>query len=183
LLCFAWLSYQGGAQIFDFAGLPIDITDALVFTLALELAASPVPKDLNVLLTLRLVSRGFKKTIERAAIRFLQRLRGLILTGIEERTTSSVFAARDEVLEAGVSTLCLLVESTERQTLSFLSFLRLKGGKLPGSLPPPPQRCLMQRREGNVGFVGEKVEEKGGKRAFLQKLNQLPDKPLKSTCR
>ncbi len=85
---------------FDVTALPCDVSSAIFTNFATLLAKSTCPDDAQTLLTLRLVSRGMRDSVDAACDGYLANVRGLVETAAWSKSLDDITEAR-QALHAG----------------------------------------------------------------------------------
>lgn len=157
------------APTFRWLELPDDLSNKVLKIAGTQYASFEMKGDWNTFLAMRAVCKTWRIEVDGVAVKYVKSILDIVKRGLKLRTTEAVFAARDAVLAARLSSISFVCDV---QHLSVFNLMRLRGLRAPGELPPgkeqdfPSRTATMDRKR-----VGMAAVSPGGKRKCLSPLN------------
>ena len=117
---------------FDAAAMPDDVMTLIIRVAADQFVKSPHQDDLEALLNMRLVSRGWRDLTEAVVIDNYNQTRCLIVRGTESGDVCDILKARDDALHKGLSVSAIVEDFTQEVERTVACYVRARTGKALG---------------------------------------------------
>ena len=127
--------HPGKRGFMDWNLTPCDVTERILDIAAEQMLSTPDNNDWKAFLKMRQVCKGWRDKCDASGTKMLKDLAKTVKLTLRTKDPSKIMAVRNKVLDKGLMTITLLMDSYE---ISIYNLMRLRSVKRPGSMPPPP---------------------------------------------